>query len=612
MLNPNGRTAKDYWCAIFPPGADNKSFAPQIGAIVLSRGMEFCFCLGAGAGEFRNADDRLRNERYFDAVRQRLRELPESFREQLRALPEEWKFRTRWRLPDAVGEFDTADDWLAFAGSDEGAGASISKYLSVQQTIERGPRLAADFREVIETFGKLLLHLDGARVAARAPVRTTPKHDAPRLWIIGAGEGGRLWDRFRNDGEIAMGMSPLGDLSQYRTKEQAAAALRAARGDDIEPINDGLACYEFVHVMRPGDRVYAKRGLDQVLGVGTVVSEYLYDPNRSEYKNVRKVRWSAVGEWRVPTDVRFAVKTLTEVTRYESLLRTLDRLIGAGEGERVIAAPAALQPADEEPLFTVDDGLADTFMGRDEWLRTLAAWSRKKNLILQGSPGVGKTFLARRLAYSLLGRKSPRRVAILQFHQSYSYEEFVEGDRPSPNRGLELRDGFFKTFCAAASADPANGYVLIIDEINRGNVSRIFGELLSLIEADKEGTGIRNPACLRRPQVGTVPRASESLHPWVDEHCRPLVGIRRLRAASPVRIPNDFARVRSGAIRRLSAGARRTGANRCESGRPFDEAESNDLGRRAEPRSWIPDWPFIFLRSAHRRSPRRVVVPRCR
>lgn len=454
---------------------------------MLARGVEFCFCLGAGEGSFTDPDDRLRNERYFARVRERLHKLPEAFKAQLRALPESWRFRERWRLPDAVGEFDTADAWLDFAGSPNGAGASISKYLSVQEVIERGSSLADDFHEVIDTFSAVLLHLDGNPVEQPPPtVRAQPTRepDQPRVWVIAAGEGARLWDRFRSEGEVAMGMLPLGDLRQYPTRDAAADALRAARDNDAEPINDALACFEFAHVMRPGDIVYAKRGLDQVLGVGVITSDYMYDPNKPEYKNLRKVRWTSVGEWQLPREERFAVKTLTEITRYGTLLRTLASLTSS----RVHAAQADEPTTREEEVpFTIDDALVDTFITRDEWVHTLGAWSRKKNLVLLGSPGVGKTFLARRFAYSLLARKAPARVGMLQFHQSYSYEDFVEGFRPAVGGGLALRDGFFKQFCASARRDPENKYVLIIDEINRGNVSRIFGELLSLIEADKRG-----------------------------------------------------------------------------------------------------------------------------
>jgi len=110
----------------------------------------------------------------------------------------------------------------------------------------------------------------------------------------------------------------------------------------------------------------------------------------------------------------------------------------------------------------------------------------KKNLILQGAPGVGKTFIAERLAYSMIGVKDSSRVTIVQFHQSYSYEDFIMGFRPV-KEGFELIPGPFYKFCKVAQDDIQNKYFFIIDEINRGNLSKIFGELLMLIENDKRG-----------------------------------------------------------------------------------------------------------------------------
>lgn len=109
---------------------------------------------------------------------------------------------------------------------------------------------------------------------------------------------------------------------------------------------------------------------------------------------------------------------------------------------------------------------------------------RKKNLILQGAPGVGKTFAAKRLAYALMGEKDENRVMQVQFHQNYSYEDFVMGYKPNEEGGFELKNGIFYKFCKRASADRGNKYFFIIDEINRGNLSKIFGELLMLIEND--------------------------------------------------------------------------------------------------------------------------------
>ena len=110
----------------------------------------------------------------------------------------------------------------------------------------------------------------------------------------------------------------------------------------------------------------------------------------------------------------------------------------------------------------------------------------KKNLIVEGAPGVGKTFLAKRLAYSIMGEKDINRVMMVQFHQSYSYEDFVMGYRPS-KEGFDLRQGSFYQFCKKAEEDSENDYFFIIDEINRGNLSKIFGELFMLIENDKRG-----------------------------------------------------------------------------------------------------------------------------
>lgn len=114
----------------------------------------------------------------------------------------------------------------------------------------------------------------------------------------------------------------------------------------------------------------------------------------------------------------------------------------------------------------------------------------KKNIILQGAPGVGKTFAAKRLAYSIMGVKDSSRVMMVQFHQSYSYEDFIMGFRPTKN-SFELTSGPFYQFCKNAQDDEERDYFFIIDEINRGNLSKIFGELLMLIEKDKRGEKLR-------------------------------------------------------------------------------------------------------------------------
>lgn len=129
-------------------------------------------------------------------------------------------------------------------------------------------------------------------------------------------------------------------------------------------------------------------------------------------------------------------------------------------------------------------------MDEDSYDTLVALVRNKKNVILQGAPGVGKTFAAKRLAYSMMGVKDPNRVMMVQFHQSYSYEDFIMGFRPSEN-GFELKRGAFYNFCKDAEIDSENEYFFIIDEINRGNLSKIFGELFMLIESDKRGVELQ-------------------------------------------------------------------------------------------------------------------------
>lgn len=135
--------------------------------------------------------------------------------------------------------------------------------------------------------------------------------------------------------------------------------------------------------------------------------------------------------------------------------------------------------------------LRDSFLEESTVRAILTALRVKKNVVLQGPPGTGKTFVAKRLARAMMGGTYDDRIAVIQFHQSYSYEDFMQGFRPKEGGGFERRDGVFFRFCIRAQQQPAHDFFFVIDEINRGNLSKIFGELMMLIEADKRGTDHR-------------------------------------------------------------------------------------------------------------------------
>lgn len=438
-----------------------------------------------------------------------------------------------------------------------------------------------------------------------------------KVWTYSPGENARMWDDCIEDGQMYLGWDDLGDLSQYSSRDDVTVSLKEKYGGDNSFKNDTLAVWDFVNNMQVGDVIFAKRGRKTIIGKGIVTGGYVYDTARSEYLNSRAVRWEYVGEWEC--DDMFAVKTLTDVTRFDKFVAKLNSLVEGNQpsassinywwlnanpkfwsmtewvvgeeqdytllnanghkrriyqnfidakvgdliicyestptkqilclaevsqendGERIyfrktetLANPVDLESfkdvpelqgmefmvnpngsffkltsdefnvlmdiireANDKPVvsskievYTDADFLNEVYMSEDDYVRLKSQLLLKKNIILQGVPGVGKTFSAKRLAYSIMGEKDDSRICVVQFHQNYSYEDFVEGYKPD-DCGFKLRKGIFYNFCTEAKNNPRKEYFFIIDEINRGNMSKIFGELLMLIEKDYRGEKMR-------------------------------------------------------------------------------------------------------------------------
>ena len=187
------------------------------------------------------------------------------------------------------------------------------------------------------------------------------------------------------------------------------------------------------------------------------------------------------------------LKACPELEKMEFFVQSNGSLFKLTKGEYnfimdIIRENNPMKQTDEAvQKYTKEDFLSKVYMTEERYDVLEALLRNKKNLILQGAPGVGKTFTAKKLAYAMMGEVDDSRIEMVQFHQNYSYEDFIMGYRPD-GEGFKLTDGIFYRFCQTASNHPDKDFFFIIDEINRGNMSKIFGELLMLIEKDYRGT----------------------------------------------------------------------------------------------------------------------------
>lgn len=283
---------------------------------------------------------------------------------------------------------------------------------------------------------------------------------------------------------VCIGWSVLGDLSDIETKDELTTIYEEAIPDATKRSKQQNVSqiFRFTNDIKIGDWIVFGDGAK--FSVGVITSNYYFknpDPTEqdADYVNNRSVEW--IGKDLPSKDLSQSFKN--SIGSAMSVFRLNDYK------NELYDYLTKKNKRNAEP-YTKEDFLNDVFVDDEkEYEELVNLLKYKKNIILQGSPGVGKTFMAKRLAYSIIGESNDKYVEMVQFHQNYSYEDFVMGYKPTEDNGFKMERGIFYNFCEKAKNDPekSHKYFFIIDEINRGNISKIFGELLMLIEADKRG-----------------------------------------------------------------------------------------------------------------------------
>lgn len=258
------------------------------------------------------------------------------------------------------------------------------------------------------------------------------------------------------------------------------------------------------------DVVYDWKGVAKIKGIGTIyIRIYIHDLGERSYSStgikVRPQEWDNelwVVNREDALELNNKIKSHLQkcIDKFEIAIEDVltiynEEELSEEETNKLIFEKITTEKDEEHNFevifnskYSISSDPYKPFINEEKFNDVVELLRRKKNVILEGAPGVGKTFLARKIAYQLIGEIKDENIEMIQFHQSYSYEDFVQGIRPSANGEFITRNGVFHEFCTKAKAAPEEKFIFIIDEINRGNLSKILGELMMLIEANKRSS----------------------------------------------------------------------------------------------------------------------------